>query len=67
MSPSHRDDTLRLWNLETGQTLRTLEAQTSEIGRVTGLALTSWAPCRIVVVVRRNSDTMGLGSREKDC
>ncbi len=32
MSPSHRDDTLRLWNLETGQT---------EIGRVTGLALTS--------------------------
>jgi len=41
MSPSHRDDTLRLWNLETGQTLRTLEAQTSEIGRVTGLALTS--------------------------
>jgi len=41
MSPSHRDDTLRLWHLETGQTLRTLEAQTSEIGRVTGLALTS--------------------------
>jgi WD40 repeat protein len=30
-----------LWHLETGQTLRTLEAQTSEIGRVTGLALTS--------------------------